>query len=67
MQKVIKQIVQHYQVVVICVYVFICIDIELYMYTNGCIHNFTVNQVVLENRYTIDSWETNAYKIRPLL
>lgn len=30
-------------------------------------HNFTVNLVVLENQYTIDSWEANAYKIRPCL
>lgn len=41
------------------------------MYTYGyvCVytHNFTVNQVVLENQYTIDSWEANAYKIRPCL
>lgn len=35
MQNNIKQIVQHYQVVVICVYVFICVVIKLYMYTNG--------------------------------
>lgn len=67
MHKDIRQIVQHYQVVVICVYVFICVDIKLYMYTNGCIHHFTVNQVALENQYTIDSWETNAYKMRPCL
>lgn len=67
MQKDIRQIVQHYQVVVICVYVFICVDIKLYMYTIGCIHNFTVNQVALENQYTLDSWETNASKMRPCL
>lgn len=62
MQKGIRQIVQHNQVVVICVYVFVHVDIKLYMYTNGCIHNFTVNQVVLENQYTIDSWELMLIK-----
>lgn len=69
MQKDIKQIVQHYKVVVISVYMYryktihVCIWVCMCVYT----HNFTVNQVVLENQYTIDSWEANAYKIRRYL